>query len=1379
MPAPSSKAFHLSDLDYASGAERLPEVRYTTAGQPFNAPAGSDEGYWSLTERFVRVALQHGAIAPQWEADTARLQTQNHLNDAGLTEEDRAARANRLAGPATGASQVFRPVVLDLDGDGIQLTDKAQSGVAFDVDDSGFLKATGWLANEGANSDGFLWLDRNWNGDIDAGSELFSNARVQAGSRGVPSLAWVDANGDNQITAADPVWAELKVWRDANANGVGEAGEVWGLAGLGITALNYTTGRFTQNGQTRQLASPEIAADTAGTAAHVIPEGILVNSGNGGISLLATHVDDLSALAANRDGVTGFEDTEVIVSGADLLANDTLGGVAGAGLSLTGVANFRNGSGWLDGNGFVHFRPNANFTGVAGFDYAVSAPGGQTGSVGVDITVQGVNDAPTVTVSQDAQAVYGYESYIYDYNTLTPTPTSPRYTPYTGWDYSQIKTMGYGSYGAHTSTIAWDDPGGEHAGSLRVTDLETPAGPFTYTVVGQPQMGAASVDAQGTWTYTNWYQPNVPGQQPNYWDEYSSRYDRSPDSFRVRVTDSGGGATEVSVQVDHIGSYTVPSGGGGGGLCPIVVDMAGDGFHFSDVDDSNVYEEVNGDGWRHRIAWPKGDAFLAHDADGDGRVSLLEASFTRYSVNAQTDLEGLRAFDSNGDGRLSLLDARWNALGLWRDIDEDGESDPGEFSGLGQAGVTEIDLDAIRAFQVIDGQSVFGHGEVRMADGSTRQYVDLALSYSDSVLATNSNGTSLPVLLPENRGDHLIGGDGDDLLLGQSGDNLIEAGSGDDVIMDDGGDDTLDGGPGDDVIHAGVGDDTIMAGEGDNTVFAGEGGDIVLSGSGHDALMLEQGNDIAYAGAGHDLISGGDGNDLLAGNEGDDRLYGERGWDALFGDGGADELHGQEGDDFLQGGDGDDFLAGGDGADTMRGGAGNDLYVVDNIHDAVEEHADEGVDTINSSISWVLGEHFENLTLTGNDISSGIGNALDNLLTGNNADNRLEGADGSDTLDGGLGADDLIGGLGNDIYVVDDAGDVVTESANQGEDTVQSNITYVLGADLEHLTLTGLGDIDGTGNLLANRLSGNSGANRLDGGAGADTMAGGGGNDTYKVDNPGDFIIENAGEGIDTVQSRVSWTLGENIENLVLLDAAIAGNGNALDNTITGNALANTLNGGAGDDFLDGRQGADMLRGGAGNDTYVVDSTGDVIMELPGEGTDTVQSAISCVLGANLEDLSLVGSANINATGNNANNVLLGNAGANTLAGGAGNDTYLYNRGGGADIWRETDSTPGNVDTARFGADIAHDQIWFRRIGADLEAQVIGGADKVLMKYWYAGNANHIERFEAGDGRILLDGQIDALVSAMAAFAPPPPGQSSLPASYLQALAPALAANWQ
>ncbi|WP_156347361.1 MULTISPECIES: beta strand repeat-containing protein [unclassified Sphingomonas] len=369
-------------------------------------------------------------------------------------------------------------------------------------------------------------------------------------------------------------------------------------------------------------------------------------------------------------------------------------------------------------------------------------------------------------------------------------------------------------------------------------------------------------------------------------------------------------------------------------------------------------------------------------------------------------------------------------------------------------------------------------------------------------------------------------------------------------------------------------------------------------------------------------------------------------------------------DNILSGRGGDDRLNGGGGVDTLIGGTGDDIYVVDTATDSVVELADEGSDLVVSSVDYMLGTNVENLTLAG-DALHGIGNALDNVLTGSSGNNSLAGNAGNDTLDGGEGNDTLDGGVGDDVYVVDAIGDVVLEQADAGTDTVRSTLTtYTLGANIENLIFGGAGAFTGSGNAAANSVTGGAGNDMLDGKAGADTLVGHGGDDTYVVDNVGDVVVEATGEGTDRIVASVDYTLAANVEDLLLAVGATTGTGNDLDNRLTGNAAANMLRGAGGNDYLDGGSGNDTLFGGSGDDSYVVDAAGDVITELGDEGTDLVLSNIaSYTLSANVENLTLIGVKAVTGTGNALDNVLIGNAAKNTLRGEAGDD-YLDGQGG-------------------------------------------------------------------------------------------------------------------
>jgi Ca2+-binding RTX toxin-like protein len=470
----------------------------------------------------------------------------------------------------------------------------------------------------------------------------------------------------------------------------------------------------------------------------------------------------------------------------------------------------------------------------------------------------------------------------------------------------------------------------------------------------------------------------------------------------------------------------------------------------------------------------------------------------------------------------------------------------------------------------------------------------------------------------------------------------------------------------------------------------GDGLDDILIGSG--SSQVGSGAHVIYGFAtpvfwigtpGHDSHSGAGADDFLFGAAGNDTLYGLGGDDSLNGFTGDDQLFGGLGHDQLDGGANDDTLDGGAGADHLIGGSGDDTYVID-AQDTVTEAANGGNDTVVTAMTYALtpASNLENLTLIGTGHFNGMGNNAANILTGNTGNNNLSGGQGDDTLfgdagndnlNGGAGQDSLSGGLGQDVYTVDHPGDVVVELAGEGTDRVNASISYTLTAHVENLTMVVAG-LTGTGNDLANKLKGSHagadtligglGDDSLDGGLGADSMVGGLDHDIYTVDDPGDVVVELAGEGTDRVNASVSYTLTAHVENLTMVVAGLTGTGNDLANKLKGShAGADTLIGGLGDDSLDGGLGADSMVGGLGQDRYAVDDVGDVVVELAGEGTDLVTATVSYTLGAHVENLNLVSAGGLNGTGNALDNAIQGSNGADILSGGLGHDVLKGNQG--------------------------------------------------------------------------------------------------------------------
>lgn len=545
-----------------------------------------------------------------------------------------------------------------------------------------------------------------------------------------------------------------------------------------------------------------------------------------------------------------------------------------------------------------------------------------------------------------------------------------------------------------------------------------------------------------------------------------------------------------------------------------------------------------------------------------------------------------------------------------------------------------------------------------------------------------------------------IGNFDDNAITGNAGANVLDGGGGNDTIDGGGGKDTIYGGNGDDDLSGGAGNDTLYGEAGHDDMHGNDGNDTITAGDDGSTITGDAGNDILWGGAGNDNVDGGAGDDNLIGGDGSNILQGADGNDAVYGGNGDDYMTGGTGDDYLQTGNGNDGAHGGDGNDTLIGEGSGPKYL----------NGDGGDDTIEGGVN--------------ND-----------TITGGSGDDYIYSSAGIDLIDGGSGVDTYYAGqLGGSANI-----NLATGRAGQGA----GNVTTLTG--FENVTGTFFGDV----------IVGNTGDNVIIGGQGGDRMSGGGGNDTYWVDNFSDTVIEGANAGYDVVHSYVDFTLGANIEDLVLEGSGnIYGGGNALDNTIYGNSGDNSFNGGG---------GVDTFYGGAGNDIYFVDNAADFVSEEssgPGTddgGTDLVYTTVSIMLNPYIENLTVLSfDGNFVLGGNEANNIIIdstsdsGGAGHNTLYGfggddslqafsttdtlygGAGNDNYfLYGANETASEQMVSGTDDGGTDTIFVGAN------W--TLGAGFENLSLLGVGN------FNGTGNGLTNIIIGNsGNNVLDGQAGA-----------------------------------
>lgn len=1284
------------------------------------------------------------------------------------------------------------PLVLDLNGDGVVGSIGESDGAHFDADGNGFAEATGWVSPD----DGLLVRDLNGDGAITSGAELFGDqTRLPNGdlaSNGFEAIAALDTNQDGVVDAQDAAWAQLRIWKDANSNGVVDDGELLTLQEAGVASLRTAYSTVNQpdaSGNTLAQQGVFTRADgTTGKAGSFLFDQDSIDSvplkwlaesdsilglpdleGSGRVySLRQAMVRDgvleglVNGLVGSTDYVrlkTQFEAMVQRWTGADTAVAQSRGAnIDARQLAVLEAFYGRNYSG-IDGA-----NPNVDAAPVLKDTYVKLIDGLYTRYL-AQAQLQSVWDAVAVdwsdvendltadftlaaspmqellggaTPSAALQLLYEFGRSIKQYGFESNVSFVAFKQSLAGSEFSFDKVLQAGLDGASLAI-----------GTQGADTLSLPTKGIAYALAGG---GTATGSAGDDLLYGG----------------------SGADAL------NGGDGSDLLVGGD--GNDTLDGGRGAdilrGGAGDDILGGAGNldsgygftgyitGYTYNDPLAGNVYEGGTGNDTLRGTTY--GDLYLFNLGDGQDTIQEVEVA-------------------GQASGQVDIL--RFGA-------------------GINPANVAARRDGADLILQIGSGSDKVTIKKWFTAAGSTANQVE-RIEFADGTVWNAAALTSSALDMQGTPGNDTLNGAGSygNNISGGDGNDIITGGTGADVLRGDAGNDTLTGGEGNDFLEGGDGNDNLDGGLGADVLRGGAGDDILGGINNLDSGYGVNGNWSGYhyydplAGNSYE---GGTGNDTLRGT-----VYGDV-YIFNLGDG-QDviqevEVSGQPAGqvDVLRLGPGlipADFTVSRSGADLILSHAnGTDRITIKGWYTVAGSTANqvERVEFSDGTV-WLAGD-LTNAGLSiagtnGNDTLNGVSNyaniinggdgadtitggssgdrlyggAGNDTIYGRDGDDLLDGGDGNDSLDGGRGADILRGGAGDDVLGGAAGGDDAGSSGYSGYiDPIAGN-TYEGGTGNDYLRGTTRSDLylfnlgDGQDTLVEAEVGGGP-ANQVDilrFGAGivpSDILVTRTGNDLVLVHANGSDKVtvknwytspgstQNQLERVEFADGTV-W-LPADLTQLGLVITGTSGN-----DTLSGTAnYVNVISGGAGVDIISGGSLGDTLRGGDGNDT-LYGGAGDDLLE-GGDGNDILDGGRGAdILRGGAGDDTLGGAVNSDDAGSSgysgyidplAGNAYEGGTGNDYLRGTSRSDLYLFNLGDGQDTIAEVEVGGGpvnQVDVLRFGSGITPADILVTRLANDLVLVHANGMDKVTVRNWYttAGSTQYqVERVEFADGTVWL-----------------------------------------